>query len=145
MTRIHLLDPGHRTPRNWKVQKDHAELMAWLATQEGVNAEFARDEMADIIRTSAEILVLRRRIEASVRPVAPQLLALQGCAELTGLAPIPPSTASLANSTSEPGIAVIVGNGERVPKASSRCDTLSSRERNTHERVALAHARDPCS
>jgi transposase len=83
MTRIHLLDPGHKTPRNWKVQKDHAALMAWLATQEGLNAEFARDEMADIIRMSAEILVLRRRIEARVRPVAPRLLAMQGCAELT--------------------------------------------------------------
>jgi transposase len=83
MTRIHLLDPGHETPRNWKVQKDHAALMAWLVTQEGLNAEFARDEMADIIRMSAEILVLRRRIEARVRPVAPRLLALQGCGELT--------------------------------------------------------------
>ena len=83
MVRIHLLDPGHRTPANWNIQKAHRELGDWLATQDGLIAELARDELADIIRLSAEMLTLRRRIEGIVRPVAPNLIALQGCGELT--------------------------------------------------------------
>ena len=83
MGRIHLLDPGHPTPRNWKVQKAHRELRDWLITQDGLVAELARDELDDIIRISAVILDLRRRIERTVQPVAPALIALQGCGELT--------------------------------------------------------------
>lgn len=83
MVRIHLLDPGHRTPANWAVQKAHRELEEWLATQDGLVAELARDELADTIRLSSEILALKRRIESVVRPVAPDLIALQGCGELT--------------------------------------------------------------
>ncbi len=83
MGRIHLLDPGHPTPHNWKVQKAHRELRDWLITQDGLVAEFARDELDDIIRLNTVILDLRRRIIRTVRPVAPDLIALQGCAELT--------------------------------------------------------------
>ena len=83
MGRIHLLDPGHPTPHNWKVQKAHRELRDWLITQDGLIAEFARDELDDIIRLNTVILDLRRRIIRTVRPVAPDLIALQGCAELT--------------------------------------------------------------
>ena len=83
MGRIHLLDPGHPTPRNWKVQKAHRGLRDWLITQDGLVAEIARDELDDIIRINAVILALRRRIERTVRPVAPDLIALQGCGELT--------------------------------------------------------------
>ena len=55
----------------------------WLSTQDGLVAELARDELDDIIRINAVILALRRRIERTVRPVAPDLIALQGCGELT--------------------------------------------------------------
>ena len=83
MGRIHLLDPGHPTPRNWKFQKAHRELRDLLITQDGLVAELARDVLDDIIRINAVILRLRRRIERTVRPVAPNLIALQGCGELT--------------------------------------------------------------
>jgi transposase len=83
MGRIHLLDPGHPTPHNWKVQKAHRELHDWLITQDGLIAELARDELDDIIRINAVILDLRRRIARTVQPVAPALIALQGCGELT--------------------------------------------------------------
>ena len=83
MVRIHLLDPGHPTPANWAVQKAHRELEQWLATEDGLVAELARDELADTVRLSSDILALQRRIESVVRPVAPSLIALQGCGELT--------------------------------------------------------------
>ena len=83
MGHIHLLDPGHPTPRNWKFQKAHRELRDLLITQDGLVAELARDVLDDIIRINAVILRLRRRIERTVRPVAPNLIALQGCGELT--------------------------------------------------------------
>jgi transposase len=81
--RIHLLDPGHTTPANWSVQKAHRALGEWLAAQHGLLAELARDELQDVVRLSGEILTLRRRIEKSVSHVAPHLIALQGCGELT--------------------------------------------------------------
>lgn len=83
MGRIHLLDPGHPTPRNWKVQKAHRELREWLITQDGLVAELALEELDDIIRLTAVIGELRRRIIRTVEPVAPGLIALQGCGELT--------------------------------------------------------------
>jgi transposase len=82
ISRIHLLDPLRTTPANWNVQKAHRELQQWLATQQGLVAELARDELEDIIRVSGEIAALHRRIGKTVRPVAPDLLALQGCGEL---------------------------------------------------------------
>lgn len=81
--RIHLLDPVHPTPANWSVQKAHRAMEEWLAEQHGLVAELARDELQDVIRLSREILACRRRIEKSVRHVAPNLIALQGCGELT--------------------------------------------------------------
>ncbi|ORW08142.1 MULTISPECIES: IS110 family transposase [Mycolicibacter] len=81
--RIHLLDPLHQTPANWNVQKAHKILGEWLATHHGLVAELARDELEDVVRLSGEILALRRRIEKNVRPIAPRLIALQGCGELT--------------------------------------------------------------
>lgn len=83
MGRIHLLEPGHPTPKNWNIQKAHAAIGDWLAGQPGLLAELARDELADIIDVSADLRALNRRIELAVRPVAPELVALQGCAELT--------------------------------------------------------------
>lgn len=81
--RIHLLDPVHPMPANWNVQKAHRALGEWLATQHGLVAELARDELQDIIRLSGGIRALRRRIEKGIRDVAPNLIALQGCGELT--------------------------------------------------------------
>lgn len=84
MWRVHELDPS-RTQR--PLALDHAnmrhELGGWLATQPGLVAELALDELADITRLSGEIDALHRRIAVRVRATAPALLAIVGCAELT--------------------------------------------------------------
>ena len=46
-------------------------------------AELARDELADITRLTGVIDALAKRIGESVRAVAPALLAMPGCGELT--------------------------------------------------------------
>ncbi|HEY9315221.1 MAG TPA: IS110 family transposase [Williamsia sp.] len=58
-------------------------MRAWLATQHGLVAELALDELDDIIRNSEEMEKSTRRISQRVRAVAPALLTLPGCAELT--------------------------------------------------------------
>ena len=55
----------------------------WLDTVPGLVAELARDERADITRLTEAINVFARRLGERIRPVAPALLALPGCGELT--------------------------------------------------------------
>lgn len=52
-------------------------------TQSGLLAELARDELADVIRLTGAIDTLGARIGERVAQVAPALLALPGCGELT--------------------------------------------------------------
>ena len=49
----------------------------------GLVAELARDELADITRLTESINALAKRIGDRVREVAPTLLAMPGCGELT--------------------------------------------------------------
>ena len=58
-------------------------MRAWLATQSGLLADLARDEMEDISRLTEAIDNLGRRIGQRVRTAAPALLDLDGCGELT--------------------------------------------------------------
>jgi transposase len=58
-------------------------LAGWLDTVPGLIAELARDELADITRLTEAIDALAKRIGDRVHQVAPELLALPGCAELT--------------------------------------------------------------
>jgi transposase len=82
--RVHELDPEHAPkPRSLHLPKHRTLLSQWLATQRGLIAELARDELADITRLSETIDALAKRIGERVRKVAPALLALPGCAELT--------------------------------------------------------------
>jgi transposase len=82
--RVHELDPEHAPkPRSLHLAKHRTLLSQWLATQHGLVAELARDELADITRLSQMIDALAKRIGERVRRVAPALLALPGCAELT--------------------------------------------------------------
>lgn len=83
LMRVHMLDPTYPTPRNWKVQKAHRAMQEWLEGQEGLVAELAGDELADIVRLQWDIVALERRIGERIRVVAPALLDLQGCGELT--------------------------------------------------------------
>ena len=55
----------------------------WLADQPGLVAELARDELADVIRLTHAINAVGKRIGERVRQLAPALLAMPGCGELT--------------------------------------------------------------
>ena len=82
--RVHELDP-QRSPKaaSLDLAKHRRLLGDWLVTVPGLVAELARDELADIARLSEAIDALTKRIGERVRPVAPALLALPGCGELT--------------------------------------------------------------
>lgn len=81
---VHELDPERGpAPRALKAAKHQQALAAWLDTQPGVVAEMARAELADIIGLTDQINTLAKRIEERICDVAPTLLAIPGCAELT--------------------------------------------------------------
>ncbi len=63
--------------------KHQQALQTWLTTQQGLIAEIARAELADIIRLTAEINTLAKRLGERVHTLAPTLHDLPGCAELT--------------------------------------------------------------
>jgi transposase len=82
--RVHELDP-ERAPkaRSLDLAKHRGILGDWLGTLGGLVAELARDELADITRLTGQINALATRIGERVREVAPVLLAMPGCGELT--------------------------------------------------------------
>ena len=82
--RVHELDPERAPkPRSLDLAKHRNLLGQWLATVDGLVAELARDELGDITRLTEQINALAKRIGERVRKVAPVLLTLPGCAELT--------------------------------------------------------------
>jgi transposase len=82
--RVHELDPAHAPKKASLDLTKHRELLAaWLDTVPGLVAELARDELADVIRLTEAINTLAKRIGERVRQVAPVLLAMPGCGELT--------------------------------------------------------------
>jgi transposase len=82
--RIHELEP-ERAPKPGSLDRaKHRDMLrAWLDTVAGLVAELARDELADITRLTEAIDALAKRIGERIRQVAPGLLALPGCGELT--------------------------------------------------------------
>src|SRR5271166_1845272 len=82
--RVRALDPDH-TPkaRSLDLAKHRRILGDWLVTVPGLVAELARDELADITRLTEAINALAKRIGERIRAVAPKLLSLPGCGELT--------------------------------------------------------------
>lgn len=82
--RVHELDPDRAPkPRSLDLAKHRRLLGEWLATQPGLVAELARDELTDIARLTEAINALAKRIGDRVRTVAPTLLAMPGCGELS--------------------------------------------------------------
>ncbi|MGE2817941.1 IS110 family transposase [Mycobacterium heidelbergense] len=82
--RIHELDPSHAPkPLSLKWVKNQEALRIWLATQPGLVAEMARDELADIVALSKQINAVEKRIIERVRAAGPSVLNVVGCAELT--------------------------------------------------------------
>jgi len=103
--RVHELDPEQAPkPRSLHLAKHRTILGTWLQTQPGLVAELARDELADIDRLTRAINDLAKRIQTKVTAVAPALLALHGCAELTA-AKIVGETAGVERFKSEAAFA----------------------------------------
>lgn len=82
--RLHELDPEHAiTGAQLTRNKHRGPLDGWLAERPGLVAEIARDELSDITRQSELADALTKRIKTRVRAVAPTLMAMPGCGELT--------------------------------------------------------------
>jgi transposase len=103
--RVHELDPS-RAPKPGSLDraKHRAQLGDWLATVPGLVAELARDELADITRLTEHIDALAKRIGERVGAIAPALLAMPGCGELTA-AKIVGETAGVSRFKSEAAFA----------------------------------------
>jgi transposase len=82
--RVHELDP-ERAPKPASLDRiKHREILrTWLTTVPGLVAELARDELTEITRLTEAINALAKRIGERIRIVAPALLTLPGCGELT--------------------------------------------------------------
>jgi transposase len=82
--RVHELDPERAPkPRSMDLAKHQNALREWLETQDGIVAELALDELADIIELTQRAKGLEKRIAALVHDSAPTLLAMPGCGSLT--------------------------------------------------------------
>ena len=103
--RVHELDPAAE-PKLGSLHraKPCAALAAWLHTQQGLLAELAGDELADVVRLTEAIDALAARIGQRVRRAAPTLLALPGCGELTA-AKLLAETAGVSRFRSEAAFA----------------------------------------
>jgi transposase len=81
---VHELNPERGpAPRALKSAKHQRALQAWLNTQPGLVAELARAELADIIALTTEINALEKRLSERADDIAPTLLDIDGCAQLT--------------------------------------------------------------
>jgi transposase len=105
--RIHQLDPEKKTP-DWSCRGHRSRLATWLATQDGLVAELALDELRDIERSTSSMHDLEVRIGERVRSAAPYLLELQGCGELTA-ATIIAEVADISRFKSEAAFARYAG------------------------------------
>ena len=107
--RIHELDPAwDPKPLALRYRKHRDALADWLATQPGLIAELARDELADVNRLTEAITALGKRIQTRVRVVAPALLGVPGCGELMA-AKIVGETAAITRFKSEAAFASLCG------------------------------------
>jgi len=107
---VHELDP-ERSPalRSLTTAKQQQALAAWLDAQpDTVIVEIARAELTDIIRLTTEVNALQKRLTHQARPLAPTLLELPGCAELTA-AKILGETAGITRFKSEAAFACHTG------------------------------------
>ncbi len=103
--RVHELDPSHAPRRGYLGKDKHQKaLKIWLATQPGLVAELARDELTDVMALTEIIKALEKRIAARVRAAAPSLLNVVGCGDLTA-AKIVAETAGVSRFRSEAAFA----------------------------------------
>jgi transposase len=106
---VHELDPERGpAPRALRSVKNQQVLQDWLDSQPGLVAEMARAELADIVRLTAEINALEKRLSDRSDEVAPALLGIDGCAQLTA-AKIVGEAAGIARFKSEDAFACHAG------------------------------------
>jgi transposase len=105
----HRIDPTvDPAPKSLKLAKTRHVLATWLEPLTGIDAEIARDVLADIDRVTPVINDLEKRITALVTPVAPSLLAMPGCGPLSA-AKIVGETAGVDRFRSEACFAMHAG------------------------------------
>jgi transposase len=147
--RIHELDP-EREPkqRAFLFAVNRRALAEWLGHQPGLVAELASDELADIDRLVETTKQLERRINELVRALAPSLLTLPGCGELTA-AKIVGETAGVGRFKNDAGFARFAGVAP-VPSWSANTGTVRSiktgnrRVNSALHRIALTQLRLDC-
>lgn len=106
---VHELDPERGpAPRSLKAARQQQALQGWLDTAPGLVAELARAELADVIRLTSEINALEKRLSQRVREVAPALLEIPGCGDLTA-AKLVGEAAGVARFKSEAAFACHAG------------------------------------
>lgn len=109
LERIHLLEPTFKKPANWQVKSARARIAAFLGSQTpSLVVELARDELEDINRLTTLMNVLAERIAGIATDVAPALLGVPGCAELTA-AKIVAETAGIERFRNEAAFARYIG------------------------------------
>jgi transposase len=82
--RVHELNPAWAPPaKSLDLAKHQQVLTQRLSAVEGIVAELARDELAEVVELTGKINALARRIERRTAEVAPTLLAMPGCGPLT--------------------------------------------------------------
>lgn len=81
--RLHQIDPGRPEPKRLDRIVRREALAAYLEEQDGLQAELARDEVADLSWFSERIDGLTQRIATRIQELGPSLLTVRGCAELT--------------------------------------------------------------
>lgn len=106
---VHELDPERGpAPRALNAASHQQALGAWLLTVPGLVAELARAELDDVIRLTCEINALEKRLSQRVRDVAPALLEIPGCGDLTA-AKLVGEAAGVARFKSEAAFACHAG------------------------------------
>jgi transposase len=145
--RIHELDP-ECDPGALDRDRHQQALWTFLDTQSGLVAELAGEELLDIIALTDKINTLEKRIGKRVREVAPTLLAMYGCAELTA-AKIVGETANITRFTSEAAYArhagaapIPVWSGDNADRV--RLSRSGNRQINAGlHRIAITQIRHP--
>jgi transposase len=107
--RLHELDPEWKLAPSALSHAVHRRSLAeWLDTRDGLVAELAREELADIARVSETANALEKRIEHRIKNVVPALLSIPGCGPLSA-AKIVAETANVERFATEAAFASFAG------------------------------------
>lgn len=107
--RLHELDPSYHLAAGDLAHRNHrCATGTFLDRHRGLVADLARDELTDITRLSEDAQRLERRITAYIRPLAPHLLSIPGCGDLSA-AKLVAETAGVRRFASEAAFARFAG------------------------------------